>query len=208
MGFIISFSNSCKKDNNILTDIDGNVFQSVIIGTQEWMVQNLKTTRFNDGIDIPLVTDNTAWSNLSSSGYCWYNNDETANKEDYGALYNYYAVKSGKLCPAGWHVAADSDWTALLTYFGDYHVADLMKETGTLHWLSGTTSATNESGFTALPGGSRLADGTFSLLGEEGIWWSDSESAANFWYIYYNNNLLTPNSTSYKSGFSVRCVKN
>ena len=108
MGLHLILINSCSKDeaeNNpaSITDKDGNVYTSVTIGTQVWMVENLKTTKYNDGTPIPNVTDNTEWSNLTTPAYCWYDNDIT-KKNPYGALYNGYAVRTGKLCPTGWHV--------------------------------------------------------------------------------------------------------
>ena len=117
MGLVLILSYGCTKDNNnnpssSITDTDGNVYTSVAIGTQVWMVENLKTTKYNDNSAIPLVTDNTAWGNLSTSGYCWYSND-IANKTAYGALYNWYAVNTSKLCPTGWHVPIDAEWKIL-----------------------------------------------------------------------------------------------
>src|SRR5664280_817425 len=105
----------------LITDIDGNVYTSVIIGTQVWFIENLKTTKYNDNTSIPLVTDITAWSALSTPAYCWQNNDAAANKATYGALYNWYAVDAASnnnknICPTGWHVPSDSDWTTLENY--------------------------------------------------------------------------------------------
>jgi uncharacterized protein (TIGR02145 family) len=165
---------------------------------QIWMAENLKTTKLNDGTNIPLIADNTEWTNLSTPGYCWYNND-ISNKEIYGALYNDYAVYTGKLCPVGWHVSF---------YGGGCE----MKETGTTHWIDPNYCATNESGFTALPGG-RRESGSFENIGEYGFWWINL-----FWWtinppagyaVFLLNNR--PNSDTYPypmtSGFSVRCVK-
>jgi uncharacterized protein (TIGR02145 family) len=99
-----------------VTDKDGNVYHTVTIGTQTWMVENLKTTKYNDGTAIPFITDNSAWANLTTPGYCWYNNDSTTYKNMYGALYNWYAVSTGNLAPKGWHVATDAEWTTLQNY--------------------------------------------------------------------------------------------
>ena len=110
-------SNIVTATPNVV-DIDGNVYHTVTIGTQVWMVENLKTTRYNDGTAIPLVTDGTAWAALTTPGYCWYNNDSATYKNTYGALYNWYAVNTGKLAPTGWHVPTDSEWTVLTTYLG------------------------------------------------------------------------------------------
>src|SRR5450759_4787246 len=112
-------------------DIDGNVYKTVTIGKQVWMVENLKTTKYNDGITIPLVIDNTAWTDLITPKYSWFNND-IANKEVYGALYNWYTVNTNKLCPKGWHIPTDEEWTTLTTYLGGEGVAGgKLKETGT-----------------------------------------------------------------------------
>ena len=149
-----------------LKDIEGNVYPAVIIGTQVWMAENLKTTKYNDGMAIPLVSDNNAWEALKTPGYCWYNNDAAANKNRFGALYNWYTVNTKKLCPAGWHVPNDKEWTTLRTYLGGEEIAGgKLKETGTTHWTSPNTDATNQTGFTALPGGGRRSNGEFFGLG-------------------------------------------
>jgi hypothetical protein len=116
MGFLVMLSNSCTKDDDTTTtleDIDGNVYETVTIGTQVWMTENLKTTHFNDGSAIPLVTVGTEWESLSTPGYCWYDNDAAAYGDTYGALYNWHTVNTGMLCPAGWHVPTDADWEEL-----------------------------------------------------------------------------------------------
>jgi len=171
------------------------------------MVENLKTTSYNDGTAIPLVTDNTAWSNLSTPGYCWYNNDAATYKVTYGALYNWYTVNTGKLCPTGWHVPTDAEWTTLTTYLGGESIAGgKLKETGTSHWDSPNTGATSETGFTALPGGLRYYDGTFDGLGYYGLWWGATEDAwgQGVGYDYID---VTRGSSDKSYGFSVRCVR-
>ena len=115
---IIMLVSCSKKDDpnntvNTVTDKDDNVYHTVTIGTQTWMAENLKTTKYNDGTAIPLVTDSTAWTSLLTPAYCWYNYDATTYKNTYGALYNWYAVNTGKLAPIGWHVATDAEWTTL-----------------------------------------------------------------------------------------------
>ena len=121
-----------------VTDIDGNVYHTVTIGTQTWMVENLKTTKYNDGTAIPLVTDSTAWLNLTTPGYCWYNNDAATYKNTYGALYNWFTVNTSKLAPSGWHVPTDAEWTTLITYLGGETVAGgQMKSTGTIELGTG-----------------------------------------------------------------------
>jgi uncharacterized protein (TIGR02145 family) len=218
MGLVINLTKSCKKDetnNNpsgSITDKDGNVYTSVTIGTQVWMVENLKTTKYTDNINIPLVTDNTAWANLTSSGYCWYNNDASTYKASYGAIYNWYALSTGKLCPTGWHVPSDAEWTTLTTFLGGENVAGgKLKEAGTTHWLSPNTNATNETGFTALPGGLRgYSNGIFSSIGQYGYWWSSSLDFGNQFFVrnLFNNTVLVWKGASDKqAGLSVRCLK-
>ena len=194
-----------------LEDIDGNVYNTIKIGNQTWMGRNLKTTKYNDGIPIPLITDSTAWAALSSPGYCWYNNEISSFKPLYGALYNGYTVGTGKLCPAGWHVPDDSEWNALITYLGGEMVAgEKLKETGLDYWVSPNTGANNESGFTALPGGLRYYDGKFHDFGFSGYWWSSteySESRAFFRYMDYEYSNVFRFNNLKKIGFSVRCLK-
>jgi uncharacterized protein (TIGR02145 family) len=171
MGLILILTNSCSKDegnNNpstTITDKDGNVYTSVTIGTQVWMVENLKTTKYNYGTEIPNVTDNTEWSNLTTPAYCWYDNDIT-KKTPFGALYNFYAVNTGTLCPTGWHVPSNTEWTTLFNYAGGLAVAGgKLKETGTTHWNAPNTGATDEYGFKYLPGGLRDSYGSIYSLG-------------------------------------------
>ncbi len=219
MGFVLIFSYSCKKsDNNsnqvpgeTVTDVDGNVYHTVTIGTQVWMVENLKTTKYNDGTAIPLVTDGAAWSALSTPAYCWYNNDEATYKTTYGALYNWYAVNSGKLSPAGWHVPSDAEWVTLISVLGDTTSAGgKLKEAGTAHWVSPNSGATNSTGFTALPGGSHYNNGLFYLNGKYGWYLSSTESSSSdAWHVYmqYNTSQIYRITGSKVIGFSVRCVK-
>ena len=194
-----------------VADVDDNTYTTVTIGTQIWMAENLKTTKFNDGTDIPLVTDNTSWINLSTPAYCWFNNNQTSYKSTYGALYNWFTVNSGRLCPAGWHVPTDTDWTMLSTFLGGENIAGgKLKETGTIHWKSPNAGATNESGFTGLPGGNRTANAIFYDVGNFGYWWSSTESdGISSLLRYLNYNYSTFNNVSYdkRSGFSVRCLK-
>jgi uncharacterized protein (TIGR02145 family) len=216
MGLILILTNSCKKsDDNknpstSITDKDGNVYTSVTIGTQVWMVENLKTTKLNDGTAIPNVTDNTAWTSLTTPGYCWYNND-VANKTPYGALYNWYTVNAGKLCPTGWHVPTDAEWTTLITFLGGEDVAGgKLKETGTTHWESPNNVATNESGFKGLPGGF-YADNGFWQINAFGLYWLATGSVS--WgadyialdYIDITTGINATNKIYY--GYSVRCLK-
>jgi uncharacterized protein (TIGR02145 family) len=193
-----------------LTDIDGNVYHSVSIGTQLWMVENLKVTHYRNGDSIPNVADGIQWSGLVTGACCDYDNS-TSNSSIYGKLYNWYAVHDNrKIAPNGWHVPTDTEWTTLVTYLGGEDIAGgKLKENGTTHWKSPNTGATNETGFTGLPGGSR-GFSSFSGIEYNGNWWSASESDATYsWSRYMDsrsaaiNRNLIPN----KFGYTVRCLK-
>jgi len=194
----------------VVADADTNYYYSVTIGTQTWIQENLKTTHFRDGSAISQVTENTAWKNLTSSGYCWYSNEENRYKALYGALYNWFAVSSGKLCPAGWHVPTNSEWITLTNYLGgEVAAGSKLKESGSTHW-GDINTGTNETGFTALPGGSRGDDGTFANSGVSGHFWSFSSVLPSTSYsavLYNNSTSLTRVSNPNVSGLSVRCVK-
>ncbi len=211
----IFLTQGCKKDDTssgTVTDADGNVYHTVQIGNQVWMVENLRTTKYNDNSPITPVSDNAVWGTLTTEAYCWYNNDEATYKETYGALYNWYAVNTGKLCPAGWKVPSDADWSLLITTLGgdSTTVGGKLKETGTMHWVSPNTGADNSSGFTALPGGSHYTNGGFYLNGKYGWYWStDESSATKAWHEYfqYNSSAIFRIAGSKSDGFSVRCIK-
>ena len=209
---LISLSNILAQDTSTIIDIrDGQKYKIVKVGNQWWMAENLKSTLYNDGIDIPLVTNDTAWSNLATPGYCWYTNDSLIYANPYGALYNWYTVYTGSLCPIGWHVPTDVEWMVLTDYLGGEGIAGgKLKESGTGHWSGPNTGATNETGFTALPGGNRNFDGSFFYNGYYGYWWSSTEaSEANAMnrYMFYNTGNVIGFSHYKKYGFSVRCVK-
>ena len=195
-----------------VTDIDGNVYHIITLGTQVWMVENLKTTKYNDGTSIPLVTDATDWGNLTGPGYCWYNNDAGTYKNTYGAMYNFYTVNTGKLAPAGWHMPTDAEWTVLTNFLGGDSIAGgKMKETGITHWMSPNTGADNSSGFTALPGGYRNYIGIFYHLQMDGYYWTSTPASGYGYlrYFYYNSAaVVSRNNGGLTDGFSVRCLKN
>jgi uncharacterized protein (TIGR02145 family) len=199
------------QTQQLVEDIEGNVYKTVKIGNQTWMTKNLKTTRYNDGTPIPLVTDGAAWAALSTPAYCWYNNDSLSYKNIYGALYNGYAVMTGKLCPTNWHVATDAEWKTLINYLGgEYYAADRLKETGTDYWVSPNAEATNESGYTALPGGLRYWDGVFHDFGFGGYWWTSteySETQALFRYMDYEYSNVFGFNNRKNNGFSIRCLR-
>lgn len=194
-----------------LKDADGNVYSSIKIGTQVWMGENLKTTKYNDGTSIPLVSDAASWAVLNSPGYCWYNNDEGANKATYGALYHWLTGNTGKLCPTGWHVPTDAEWTILTTYLGGEAVSGgKLKKAGTSNWQDPNTGATNESGFTALAGGFRAIDGSFNNIGTNGYWDSATEYNASNRYgreMRYNGSDVIRGPYGKRRGISVRCLK-
>lgn len=195
----------------LVKDMDGNFYHFVTIGSQIWMAENLKTTRYRDSTAIPLVVDNSVWSSQIMPGYSWYNDDES-NKNIYGALYNWYAVNTGKLCPTGWHVPTDSEWITLTSRLGGELLAGgKLKETGTAYWKSPNANATNETGFTALPGGYRTSTGDYENSGGYGNWWSTTSSmanVANYRYLYFGNGTVTKSFVNQKYGLSVRCLKN
>ncbi len=195
-----------------VTDKDGNVYNAVIIGTQCWLKENLKTTKYNDNTAIPNVTDNAAWTGLGTGAYSWYNNDYNTYGSTYGALYNWYAGNTAKLCPTGWHVPTDAEWTTLTDNLGGESVAGgKMKESGTAHWNSPNTDADNSSGFTVLPGGYRgYGNGLFYALGNNANFWTATGfNGVGAWdrYLGYDN-ANVGRSVSYKTtGVSARCLK-
>jgi len=190
-------------------DGDNNSYEGVKIGSQIWMAENLKTTKYNDSTAIQLVTDESAWPVLSEAGYSWYNNDEATNKDTYGALYNWYAVNTGKLCPAGWHVPKEEEWIVLIDYLGgESEAGGKLKEAGTSHWYDPNTGATNETYFTGLPGGNRRNYGAFDYGGNGAFWWSstrDSAYSAVIWYVDDDYSGIYKYWEE-KGAYSVRCV--
>ena len=203
------------KFEECIKDIDGNVYKTVKIGTQKWMAENLKVSKYNDGTVMPNVTDGTQWSNLTTGAWAYYNND-VANNAKYGKLYNWYTVSpttndNKNVCPTGWHVPADSEWNVLTEYLGGAGIiGGIMKEVGIISWEDPNMNATNSSLFTGLPAGSRGYNGSYTNIRQTGNWWSTTAGNTDFvWYRYlqFNNDLLD-RSYFYKSfGFSVRCLK-
>ena len=199
-----------------ITDVEGNSYKTVYIGTQQWMAENLKVSKYSDGTTIPNITDNTQWQNNTSGAWAYYNND-VANNAKYGKLYNWYAVSkttngNKNICPTGWHVPTDTEWTVLTDYLGGLTVVGgKLKEVGTTSWNSPNKDATNTSLFTALPGGNRNSDGNYYFIGSIGYWWSSSESStANAWTLLlsdYGGGYASRNGIDKKNGFSVRCLR-
>jgi uncharacterized protein (TIGR02145 family) len=209
-------------ETRTLTDIDGNVYHTVVIGLYEWMAENLKTTTYSNGTEIPNITGDTTWIGLSSGAYCWYDN-HNSNSFTSGALYNWYAVNTGNLCPDGWRVPTDEEWKYLEGYVdsrygvGDkawndsksrgYDVAkQLMANSG---WRSGGNGP-DHFGFSALPGGERLINGRFYLMGSNGFWWSSTGAdTLSAWYrsIIYSFEDIIRFRHDKRFGFSVRCLR-
>ncbi|NDC72947.1 MAG: hypothetical protein EBZ62_05760, partial [Sphingobacteriia bacterium] len=198
-----------------VTDVDNNTYNTVQIGTQCWTQSNLKVSKYRNGDNIPTGLSNSDWENTASGAYAIYNNDPV-NDGLYGKLYNHYAVTDSRgLCPTGWHVPTDAEWTTLENQLGGSSVAGgSLKSTATQPtlggWLSPNTGATNSSGFTALPGGLRFSYGGFSGMTGDGFWWSSSVSSGSFaWYRYlFNDGSNVLRNSGYRTvGFSVRCCR-
>jgi uncharacterized protein (TIGR02145 family) len=204
-----------------IDDVEGNKYSTIRIGSQIWMAENLKTTKYNDNSIIPNVTSSTAWINLTTPAYCWANNDQTTYKPLYGAFYNWYAVKTAKLCPTGWHVPTDAEYATMEISLGltqaqanatEWRGTDQGKQMkSTTGWNTGE-NGTNTSGFTALPGGYRAhATGNFEGLGLISYWWTATEQddvIALYRRLDGNNNGVYRGATYKKAGKYIRCVKN
>jgi uncharacterized protein (TIGR02145 family) len=201
---------TCSTMFGSVADIEGNVYETVLIGDQWWMAENLRTTFFADGSEILNVTDSLAWAQISNPAWCFYDNNSSYGNL-YGKLYNWFTVSDQRgVCPSGWHAPTMADWTILTNYLGGAYLAgDKMKSvTG---WLA-NTSATNESLFTGLPGGCRInnVSNDFSLVGGHALWWSSSEfDNYNAWYLtlqfYYPGS--TTSDINKGKGLSIRCIK-
>jgi uncharacterized protein (TIGR02145 family) len=222
----ISFT---TKDNRVIfnpdvlygmvTDIDGNKYKTIQVGTQTWMAENLKTTRLNEGTPIRLIGAGADWMmpNSQTAAYCWLMDNVAKFKDIYGALYNWHAVGSMKLCPAGWHVPADDEWKTLTNFLGGVlNIGEKIKETGGNHWPNQGPGTTNSTGFTALPAGYRNFQGTFMNYNSYGVlqvseayWWTSTSagSTARYEVIYNNSNDLLAGSWIPEQGLAVRCLK-
>lgn len=206
----------CKKDivplieTGEVFDVEGNIYKTIKIGDQWWMAENLKSTKFNDGSLIPMTLSG------SNPNYCWYNNDSSTYKKTYGALYNWYTVNNGNLCPVGWHIPNNNEWTTLTKYLGGLNTAGgMLKESGMDHWISPNTGANNHSGFTALPGGLGYDNGNFEYIGSCGQWWSSTRDTLTSFPLplaYRRDIWAFSNSVFVGSGvltarLSIRCLK-
>ena len=195
-----------------VTDAEGNIYNTIGIGYQEWMTQNLRSVVYRNGTDsIPLAESDSLWGTKVAPAYCWYAGDSAANAGAYGALYNWYAVNTGNLCPAGWHVATNDEITELVRYTGGSGAAGgMLKETGTAHWNTPNSGATNEYGFLARGGGKRSSDGVFDFVKVEGNWWTSTEYSTlngSYFNILFNYGNSFQAYMGKKTGMSVRCVK-
>jgi uncharacterized protein (TIGR02145 family) len=203
-----------QESNEFDFSVSTTSTDEVTIGTQVWKTKNLDVSTYRDGTAIRHAETNDDWQDASSKkegAWCYYNNDAN-NGTTYGKLYNWYAVNDSRgLAPDGWHVPSDAEWTTLSTYLGGESVAGgKLKEAGTTHWQSPNTDATNETGFTALPGGFRDYDGSFGNIGYFGNLWSSTEydtSYAWFRHLYYYSSGLFRFSSSKERGFAVRCLR-
>ena len=206
--FLVAFA---AGQAQTVKDADGNIYSTTLIGKQIWMTENLKTTKFNDGKPIPYVPQEKAWDALRSPGYCWLENDIT-NKEKRGALYNWFAVGTKKLCPVGWHVPTNDEWTQMIDNLGDRETAgDKLKTTESGFWDYPFCHPSNDFDFSAVPSGLRLVSGVFPLFGKgRAVWWSSTANSTDAW----NRGLSFDSSRAFKGdenlryGFAVRCIKN
>jgi len=224
MGLLVMLTNSCKKDDNntnnenTIKDFDGNIYHSVTIGTQIWMVENLKVTHYRNSDPITNVTSDDAWGKRTTEAFCYYMNN-SYNANTYGCLYNFYAATDPRsITPSGWHVPSKDEWTILINYLNGEQIAGgKLKETGTTHWQSPNTGATNEFGFTALPGGFRFGDyyeGDCASLGTAAILWTKDEvinasggTSAYYCMISNDNSEARIVYSSRSGGRSIRCIK-
>jgi uncharacterized protein (TIGR02145 family) len=219
-GISSSISFKVKTYTGTVNDIEGNIYNTETLGTQIWMVENLKTTKYKDGTAIPLVTDVNAWTNLITPGYCWQNNDASTYKNAYGALYNWYTVNTGKLCPAGWHVPTDTEWhamilfidpSALLSETESLLAGGKIKEFGINHWHYPNPHSYEIGWFTSLPGGSFYQ--SFQQVAYYGSWWSSTEDPQGWSQYAFLRSMRYDKSEVYRVsdmkqlGISVRCLK-
>ncbi|MDD3740842.1 MAG: FISUMP domain-containing protein [Bacteroidales bacterium] len=206
-----------------VADIDGNLYQTVLIAGREFMAENLRTSRYNNGDTINRISDSDSWALSGSGSYCWFEDDSTAYEELYGKLYNFMSIINGNICPSGWHVPSDDEWAELETYLGMDNLAlyesgwrgenqgGMLKQTGLENWLSPNAGATNQSGFTALPAGYRGVDGVFQDLASSTYFWSMCQTgySSNVWIRALNNTEkgVLRDTVEFFKGASIRCVK-
>lgn len=231
MGTLLLLVTGCKKEDTnpyngkttavfnskltygTMTDQEGNKYKTITIGTQTWMAENLRTTKYNDGTTIPLLENADLWRYSTTGAYCNFNNTtNTDSIATFGRLYNWSVIKTGKLAPIGWHVATSEEWITLITYLGGESIAgSKLRETGTSHWANPNSEATNETGFTGLPGGARPFYGNFYGVGGYAFWWSATEkeltNTAESWILSFYGNGIFSYYGDKQDGYSVRCGK-
>ena len=207
-----------------VTDIDGNTYQTIVINGQEWMAENLRTSTYSNGDPIPNLTDSMQWMNISTGVWCHFNND-SQYEDPYGKLYNWHTVSDPRnVCPLGWYVPSDAEWSTLINFLdlnadggnNNNTAGGKMKSIGMEYWGSPNQDATNESGFSGLPGGRLGSSGTFCCIessfgGVFGIWWSSTEDDSNQAWCFnlaYNNGKATRDGNNKTDGQSIRCIKN
>jgi len=213
-------TNGCNKEkpnsvSDTVADLDGNVYHTIIIGTQVWMVENLKTTKYRNGASIKNITGESDWDTTTTGAWSYYMNDPQYNSE-YGKFYNGFAVADPrKICPKNWHIPTDREWSILEESIISVSVSGALKEAGILHWPGPNSEATNSIGFTALPGGYRSGNGEFPFhdidnLGSKGMWWSSTEiDTMNLWIRIldqYFEGIVRQNGDK-NAGLSCRCIK-
>jgi uncharacterized protein (TIGR02145 family) len=203
----------CEKDDapDPVSDIDGNIYETVLIGNQVWMAENLMTTRMNDGTEISLLTDKPEWQKAYEPALCWYNNESSVYQTVYGGLYNGYAAENEKICPAGWHVPALEELKQLVEFLGDTTLAGgKLKVEGTAQWHSPNKGADNSSSFSALPAGMRYFEGTFSSVSYFTAYWSSTSkdiSLSAYMNLSYLDSKAVIRNCNKNHGFSIRCVR-
>jgi uncharacterized protein (TIGR02145 family) len=210
----MSFSTTVVTNPGAGVTFNGHTYSTIVLGNgQEWMAENLRTTSYANGDPIPNKISDVSWQNSVSGAWSHYQNNSQYDST-YGKLYNWYAVADGRnICPTGWHVPLDAEWTALTTYLGGTSVAGgKMKSTGTRYWLGPNQNATNESGFSALPGGARADDGSFDhlILGpirSAGTWWSGGAGVSRTRKLRHDSGGVGVGNYAYTVGFCVRCIK-
>ncbi len=237
LGLFVLISPACEKENDadpevpetpeILEDIDGNTYRIVSIGSQVWMAENLRVSRYNDGTSIMSDLTNIQWWQTATGAYAVYSHGELDGLDGaeqvlgaYGALYNAHAAQSGKLCPGGWRVPTHEDWTVLSDYVGDSSLSGSLLKSSRMHpgehprwreWSGSATDLSDSFEFAALPGGRRDDHGQFEAAGEYGYWWKQSGlEGFNAWYVaiaYDRDSFIHVSSTSMQTGLSVRCIK-
>lgn len=202
---------SAQKAGETVKDADGNEYKTVVIGSQTWFAENLKTTKYANGNSIKNITSGSEWVSCKSPAYCWYDNN-SSNKNEYGALYNWYVINSGNICPNGWHVATDADWTTLTNKVGGAEKAGAaLKEKGTAHWETTSDDVKDEYNFGIVGAGFRDPYGNFTWKNVDACFWSATGKTPSYaWYrhTFHYDKALSRHEVQKCNGYSVRCVKN